>query len=56
MMQKEVAERLVANPRTKEYGILSVQVQLMSTPEIVFDVSSKCILSQAKSNKQCCSD
>lgn len=39
MMQKEVAERLVATPRTKEYGILSVQVQLMSSPEIVFNVS-----------------
>jgi 16S rRNA (adenine1518-N6/adenine1519-N6)-dimethyltransferase len=40
MMQKEVAQRLVAQPGTKEYGILSVQVQLMSSPEIVFDVSA----------------
>jgi len=39
MMQKEVAERLVADNSTKEYGILSVQTQLMSTPEILFDVS-----------------
>ncbi|MCG8373279.1 MAG: 16S rRNA (adenine(1518)-N(6)/adenine(1519)-N(6))-dimethyltransferase RsmA, partial [Balneolales bacterium] len=31
MMQKEVALRLVARPSTKEYGILSVQTQLMST-------------------------
>ncbi|TVR32527.1 MAG: ribosomal RNA small subunit methyltransferase A [Balneolaceae bacterium] len=38
MMQKEVAERIVANKGTKEYGILSVQCQLMSTPEILFDV------------------
>ncbi|MCC5943092.1 MAG: ribosomal RNA small subunit methyltransferase A [Balneolaceae bacterium] len=38
MMQKEVAERIVAVPRTKAYGILSVQTQLMSTPEILFDV------------------
>ncbi|HMB40822.1 MAG TPA: 16S rRNA (adenine(1518)-N(6)/adenine(1519)-N(6))-dimethyltransferase RsmA [Balneolaceae bacterium] len=38
MMQKEVAERIVAVPRTKQYGILSVQCQLMSTPEIMFDV------------------
>lgn len=38
MMQKEVAERIVAEPRTKQYGILSVQCQLMSTPEILFDV------------------
>lgn len=39
MMQKEVAERLVASPSSKEYGILSVQTQLFSTPEILFDVS-----------------
>ena len=39
MMQKEVAERLVAVPSTKDYGILSVQTQLMSSPEILFDVS-----------------
>lgn len=38
MMQKEVAERIVAKPRNKEYGILSVQSQLMSTPEILFNV------------------
>lgn len=38
MMQKEVAERIVADIRTKDYGILSVQTQLMSTPEILFDV------------------
>lgn len=42
MMQKEVAERLVAPIRTKEYGILSVQVRLMSTPELSFDVSRNC--------------
>jgi len=39
MMQKEVAQRLVAKTGTKEYGILSVQTQLMCTPEILFDVS-----------------
>lgn len=38
MMQKEVAERIVAEPRNKAYGILSVQTQLMCTPEILFDV------------------
>lgn len=38
MMQKEVAERVVADPGSKTYGILSVQTQLMSTPEIMFDV------------------
>ncbi|MDZ7805677.1 MAG: 16S rRNA (adenine(1518)-N(6)/adenine(1519)-N(6))-dimethyltransferase RsmA [Gracilimonas sp.] len=39
MMQKEVAERLVANPSSKEYGIMSVQTQLFCTPEIQFDVA-----------------
>lgn len=42
MMQKEVAERLVADIRTKDYGILSVQTQLMSSPEILFQVSRHC--------------
>jgi 16S rRNA (adenine1518-N6/adenine1519-N6)-dimethyltransferase len=36
MMQKEVAERLVAKPRTKEYGILSVQTQLLCRVELLF--------------------
>lgn len=39
MMQKEVAERLVAEPSSKQYGILSVQTQLFCTPEILFEVS-----------------
>lgn len=39
MMQLEVAQRLVARPRTKEYGILSVQVQLHCEPKLLFKVS-----------------
>jgi 16S rRNA (adenine1518-N6/adenine1519-N6)-dimethyltransferase len=39
MMQYEVAERLVADPRTKSYGILSVAVQLAGAVEILFPVS-----------------
>jgi len=46
MMQKEVAERIVAEIRTKDYGILSVQTQLMSTPEILFPVSRHCFSPQ----------
>lgn len=46
MMQKEVAERLTADIRTKDYGILSVQTQLMSTPEILFPVSRHCFKPQ----------
>ena len=39
MLQREVAERLVAEPRTKAYGILSVAAQLSSEPEMLFSVS-----------------
>lgn len=46
MMQKEVAERLVSDIRTKDYGILSVQTQLMCTPEILFPVSRHCFRPQ----------
>lgn len=46
MMQKEVAERLVSDIRTKDYGILSVQTQLMSSPEILFPVSRHCFSPQ----------
>ena len=46
MMQKEVAERIVSDIRTKDYGILSVQTQLMCTPEILFPVSRHCFSPQ----------
>ncbi|MCI0707098.1 MAG: 16S rRNA (adenine(1518)-N(6)/adenine(1519)-N(6))-dimethyltransferase RsmA [Ignavibacteriae bacterium] len=39
MMQREVAQRLVAKPKTKDYGILSVATQLHTQPEILFNVS-----------------
>lgn len=39
MMQYEVAERLVAKPRTKSYGILSVALQLACEVRILFPVS-----------------
>lgn len=35
MVQKEVADRLKAKPKTKDYGSLSVAVQYYSQPEIV---------------------
>lgn len=38
MIQREVAARLTARPRTKEYGILSVQAQVFGRPEILFTV------------------
>ena len=39
MVQKEVAERIVAQPRTKAYGIPSVLAQLYAHPRILFNVS-----------------
>jgi len=39
MMQYEVAQRLVAQTSTKAYGILSVAVQLVAEPRILFPVS-----------------
>ncbi len=42
MMQLEVARRLVAKPRKKEYGILSVFSQFYSDCEILFKVSRNC--------------
>jgi 16S rRNA (adenine1518-N6/adenine1519-N6)-dimethyltransferase len=38
MIQKEVAERLVAGPGTKAYGILSVQAQVLGQVELLFTV------------------
>jgi 16S rRNA (adenine1518-N6/adenine1519-N6)-dimethyltransferase len=42
MMQKEVAERIVAKPRTKEYGIMSVATAFVSVPKILFHVPPTC--------------
>ena len=38
LVQKEVAERLTAQPGTRAYGFLSVQTQLLSAPELLFEV------------------
>ena len=42
MFQKEVAERIVSHPDTKEYGILSVLSQLYSIPKICLSVPPHC--------------
>lgn len=41
MIQKEVADRMVAKPGKKDYGALSVAVQYYTTPEIVAHVPPK---------------
>lgn len=38
MVQKEVAERIIAHPGGKDYGVLSIAIQYYSVPEIVFIV------------------
>ena len=38
LLQKEVAERVTAIPGTRAHGFLSVQTQLLSTPELLFSV------------------
>jgi len=42
MVQKEVAERIVAAPGTSDYGAFSVFSQYHSIPEILFHVSPEC--------------
>jgi len=44
MVQKEVAERMVALPGGKDYGALSVAVQYYTAPEIIFIVSPRSFL------------
>jgi len=39
MLQKEVAQRVVAGPRSKAYGILAIQSQIYAEPQILFHVS-----------------
>ena len=39
MFQKEVAQRIISKPNSKEYGIISVKTQLLYDVKILFDVS-----------------
>lgn len=41
MVQKEVADRLVAKPGGKDYGILSIATQLSAQPEKILEVPPK---------------
>lgn len=42
MMQREVARRLIAQPNTKDYGILAVFTQMFTQVKVLFDVSPSC--------------
>lgn len=48
MFQKEVAERLVAMPRTKDYGRLSVLVQFLARVRRLFDVPPRAFVPAPK--------
>jgi 16S rRNA (adenine1518-N6/adenine1519-N6)-dimethyltransferase len=48
MFQREVALRLVAAPRSPDYGRLSVIVQWLTEPKILFDVPARAFVPQPK--------
>lgn len=48
MFQKEVAERLVAVPKTRDYGIPSILTQVMATCHIVREVGPECFSPRPK--------
>ena len=48
MVQREVARRLVAKHRTKEYGILSVITRFYGVPTLLFHVAPTCFYPRPK--------
>lgn len=46
MLQKEVAQRMAAEPNTKEYGSLSIAVQYYTQAELVMDVPKTVFMPQ----------
>lgn len=48
MVQKEVADRMQAQPGTKDYGALSLAVQYYAKPEIIANVPPNCFLPRPK--------
>jgi 16S rRNA (adenine1518-N6/adenine1519-N6)-dimethyltransferase len=48
MFQKEVALRLVARPRSKDYGRLSVITQLVAEPALLFDIPPRAFVPPPK--------
>ncbi len=47
-LQREVAERLTAEPRTKDYGILTVALSLLGSCRKMFDISPDCFYPKPK--------
>ena len=48
MVQKEVADRIIASPGTKDYGALSVAVQYYTKPSTVCKAEPHCFMPQPK--------
>ena len=48
MVQKEVAQRIAADPGTADYGAFSVFCQYYTEPKLLFDVPPNCFLPQPK--------
>ncbi|NLO96854.1 MAG: ribosomal RNA small subunit methyltransferase A [Peptococcaceae bacterium] len=48
MVQKEVAQRMTAGPGSRDYGILSIAIQLAAEAEILFDVPPAAFWPQPK--------
>lgn len=48
MVQKEVAQRIAAQPGTQAYGAFSVFCRYYAQPEILFDVPAHCFVPQPK--------
>jgi 16S rRNA (adenine1518-N6/adenine1519-N6)-dimethyltransferase len=48
MFQREVAERLIATPRSPAYGRLSVIVQWLAEPKILFDLPPRAFVPPPK--------
>lgn len=44
MVQKEVAQRMITGPGSKDYGALSLAVQYYTKPEIVCEVPASCFM------------
>jgi len=48
MVQKEVADRMIATPRSKDYGRLSVLAQFLSKPRRLFDLPPRAFVPAPK--------
>ena len=48
MVQKEVAQRIAAQPGSEDYSAFTIFCQYYAEPEILFDVPARCFMPQPK--------